>query len=155
GRAPRCHAHHPALRPPDTSRRARPDVRVVRTVAELRQAVAAERTAGRRIAMVPTMGAFHAGHLALMDRAGADDHSVVVTLFVNTTQFAAGEDLSSYPRDKTADASAARRHGVRILFAPAVDEMYPPGFATTVAVAGPSEGLEGASRPTHFDGVAT
>lgn len=130
-------------------------MRIVRTVAELRRAVADERSAGRRIAVVPTMGAFHAGHLDLVDRAGADGHAVVVTLFVNPAQFAAGEDLSAYPRDEGADAAMASEHGARILFAPAVEEIYPPGFSTTITVDGPSEGLEGAARPTHFAGVAT
>ena len=130
-------------------------MRTVRTVAELRDAVADERTAGRRIAVVPTMGAFHDGHLDLMRRAGADGHSVVVTLFVNPTQFAPTEDLSAYPRDEQRDAALARDHGVRLLFAPHLDEIYPEGFGTTITVDGPGDGFEGASRPTHFSGVAT
>lgn len=105
--------------------------------------------------MVPTMGAFHEGHLDLMRRAGADGHSVVVTLFVNPRQFAPSEDLGAYPRDEARDTERAAAAGVRLLFAPSAEEMYPPGFATTISVAGPAEGLEGASRPTHFAGVAT
>lgn len=126
-----------------------------RTVAELRRIVADERAAGRPIAVVPTMGAFHRGHLDLMDRAGADGHAVVVTLFVNPRQFAPTEDLSAYPRDEARDRDLARHHGVRILFAPPVEEVYPPDFGTTVTVDGPSIGLEGGARPTHFSGVAT
>lgn len=128
---------------------------VVRTVAALREAVAAERADGRPVAMVPTMGAFHDGHLDLMRRAGADGHSVVVTLFVNPRQFAASEDLGAYPRDEDRDEDRAADAGARLLFAPPAGEIYPPDFATTITVAGPSEGLEGASRPTHFAGVAT
>jgi pantoate--beta-alanine ligase len=130
-------------------------VKSVRTVVELREAVAAERAAGRRVAVVPTMGAFHQGHLDLMRRAAEDGHAVVVTLFVNPAQFAAGEDLSAYPRDEARDAALAEAEGVRILFAPGPEEIYPEGFGTTVTVAGPSEGFEGATRPTHFSGVAT
>ncbi|MFP5450845.1 MAG: pantoate--beta-alanine ligase [Thermoleophilia bacterium] len=130
-------------------------MKTVRTVVELRAAVAAERRAGRPIAVVPTMGAFHQGHLDLMRLAGEDGHAVVVTLFVNPAQFAAGEDLSAYPRDEARDASLAEREGARILFAPGPEEIYPEGFGTTVTVAGPSEGFEGATRPTHFSGVAT
>ncbi|MEQ8833314.1 MAG: pantoate--beta-alanine ligase [Miltoncostaeaceae bacterium] len=130
-------------------------MKIVRTVADLRTAVAAERAAGRRIAVVPTMGAFHDGHLALMDRAGADEHAVVVTLFVNPAQFAPTDDLSRYPRDEARDGALAAEHGAAILFAPGVDEVYPPGFATTIEVGGPAEGLEGATRPGHFAGVAT
>jgi pantoate--beta-alanine ligase len=127
----------------------------VRTVAALREAVAAERANGRPVAVVPTMGAFHEGHLDLMRRAGEDGHSVVVTLFVNPTQFAADEDLSTYPRDEGRDAAMAQEQGVRILFAPGAREIYPEGFGTTITVAGPSEGFEGGTRPTHFSGVAT
>ncbi len=127
----------------------------VRTVAALRDAVAAERAAGRQIAVVPTMGAFHRGHLDLMTEAGADGFAVVVTLFVNPRQFAPTEDLSAYPRDEARDAALAAERGARVLFAPPVEEMYPAGDGTTVTVEGPSTGLEGGSRPTHFAGVAT
>jgi pantoate--beta-alanine ligase len=102
------------------------------------------------------MGALHEGHLSLLERARAQCATVVMSLFVNPTQFAPGEDLASYPRDEARDAELAERAGVDIVFAPAVAEMYPPGFATAVAVAGLREPLEGAARgPGHFDAVAT
>lgn len=132
-----------------------PVPRVVRTVADLREAVAGLRAAGRAIAVVPTMGAFHEGHLALMRRAGEDGHAVVVTLFVNPTQFAPGEDLSRYPRDEARDLGLAAGAGVDLVFAPGPGEMYPAGFGTAITVSGPSAGLEGAARPEHFGGVAT
>ncbi len=132
-----------------------PPVPVVRTVADLRRAVAELRAGGRRIAVVPTMGAFHEGHLDLMDRAGAGGYAVVVTLFVNPTQFAPGEDLGKYPRQEARDLALAAEHGVSLVFAPGPGEMYPDGHATAIAVSGPSAGLEGASRPGHFSGVAT
>jgi pantoate--beta-alanine ligase len=128
---------------------------VARTVAELREAVGRERAAGRRIAVVPTMGAFHEGHLSLMRLARRDGHAVVVTLFVNPTQFAPGEDLSRYPRDEARDLGLAAGEGVDLVFAPPPEEIYPPGFATAIAVDGPALGLEGAARPEHFGGVAT
>ncbi|WP_217915883.1 pantoate--beta-alanine ligase [Miltoncostaea marina] len=124
-------------------------------MADLRQRVAAMRAAGRRIAVVMTMGAFHEGHLDLMRRAGADGHAVVVTLFVNPTQFGAGEDLAAYPRDEARDVALASRQGVELVFAPDAAEVYPEGFATAITVGGPSAGLEGAARPHHFAGVAT
>lgn len=131
------------------------DVAVVRTVPTLRERVAALREDGRRVAVVPTMGAFHQGHLDLMREAGRDGHAVVVTLFVNPTQFAAGEDLASYPRDEERDLARAAEQGVSLVFAPAAAEIYPEGFGTSVVVAGPSAGFEGAARPDHFGGVAT
>jgi pantoate--beta-alanine ligase len=130
-------------------------MRTVRTVAELRAALAPARRIGETIGLVPTMGAFHAGHRSLMTRAREACDVVVVSLFVNPTQFGAGEDLSAYPRDEAADAELARAAGVDVLFAPPVEEVYPDGFATTVRVGGVSEPLEGAQRPGHFDGVAT
>jgi pantoate--beta-alanine ligase len=130
-------------------------VNIVRTVADLRRAVAALRAGGRRVALVPTMGALHEGHLSLVDLAARDGHAVVMTLFVNAAQFAAGEDLAGYPRDEARDAALAAERGVDVLFAPGSDEVYPPGFATRVTVDGPSRGLEGAARPEHFGGVAT
>ena len=101
------------------------------------------------------MGAFHEGHLGLMRLAAADGYAVVVTLFVNPTQFAPTEDLSRYPRDEARDLELAAGVGVDLVFAPGPAEMYPPGFGTAITVAGPSDGLEGASRPDHFGGVAT
>ena len=128
---------------------------VARTVAALRAEVAGLRRAGRPIAVVPTMGAFHAGHLELMRLAAQDGHAVVVTLFVNPAQFAPTEDLSRYPRDEARDLALAAEQGVALVFAPGVDEIYPDGFGTAISVSGPSAGLEGASRPEHFGGVAT
>jgi pantoate--beta-alanine ligase len=128
----------------------------VRTIAELREALAEPRLAGHTIGLVPTMGAFHEGHLSLIRRARAECDVLVVSLFVNPTQFDQPADLSRYPRDEAADAGTAAGLGVDYLFAPAVEEMYPAGFATTVAVAGITEVLEGAHRGRgHFDAVAT
>jgi pantoate--beta-alanine ligase len=134
-----------------------PGMRTVRTVPELRSALAGPRAAGRRIALVPTMGAFHAGHLSLIQRAREQADVVVVSLFVNPTQFRPGEDLASYPRDEARDAALAEDEGADVLFAPPVEEVYPDGFATQVRVTGPlTERLEGATRgPEHFHGVTT
>jgi pantoate--beta-alanine ligase len=129
---------------------------VVESIAELRAALAPGRAAGRRLGLVPTMGAFHDGHLSLMRRAVRACDDVVVSLFVNPSQFNNASDLAAYPRDPQADARLADTLGVDWLFAPPVAEMYPDGFATTVAVSGVSEPLEGVHRgPAHFQGVAT
>jgi pantoate--beta-alanine ligase len=129
---------------------------VIATVPELRAALLETRRAGRTIGLVPTMGAFHDGHLSLMRRARRDCDVVVVSLFLNPAQFNDLSDLEAYPRDPERDAVAAERIGVDYLFAPAVDEVYPSGFATTVSVAGVTETLEGAHRGrAHFDGVTT
>ena len=133
-------------------------MRTVRTVAELRDALDPERRAGRSIGLVPTMGAFHPGHLSLIDRARAECDVVVVSLFVNPTQFGPDEDLGAYPRDEASDAAAAEAAGVDLLFAPPVEEVYPDGFAASVTVAGLTEVLDGhpARRgPAHFTGVGT
>ena len=133
-------------------------MRTVRTVRELREALAPERRAGRSIGLVPTMGSFHEGHLSLVRRAREACDVVVVTLFVNPTQFGAGEDLDAYPRDETRDRALAEAEGVDLLFAPSVDEVYPEGFDTTVTVGGLSSVLEGdpvRRGPGHFAGVAT
>lgn len=130
-------------------------MRTVRTVAELRGALAEPRRAGARIGLVPTMGALHDGHLSLMRRARADCERVVVSLFVNPAQFHDPADLRAYPRDERRDAALAAEQGVDLLFAPSLEEVYPDGFATTVSVAGVAEPLEGAGRPGHFSGVAT
>jgi pantoate--beta-alanine ligase len=131
-------------------------VRTVRTVSELRATLAEPRRAGAVIGLVPTMGAFHEGHLSLMRRARADCDVVVVSLFVNPIQFNQTRDLDSYPRDEARDKALATEIGVDYLFAPAAEEVYPPGFATTVSVAGVTEVLEGAHRGRgHFDGVTT
>jgi pantoate--beta-alanine ligase len=128
----------------------------VRTIAELRAALAGPRGAGRTIGLVPTMGAFHDGHLSLMERARQDCDEVVVSLFINPTQFDESSDLAAYPRDEERDALLAVEAGVDYLFAPPVDEVYPAGFATTVSVGRVTETLEGARRGHgHFDAVAT
>ena len=129
---------------------------VTRTVAEIRAELLESRRAGQKIGLVPTMGAFHDGHLSLMRRARRDCDVVVVSLFVNPTQFNDARDLDAYPRDPDRDAQLATEIGVDHLFAPPVDQVYPPGFATTVSVAGLTETLEGVHRGrAHFDGVAT
>jgi pantoate--beta-alanine ligase len=130
-------------------------VAVARTVAEVRDAVAAFRSDGRPVALVPTMGALHDGHLSLLRLAGAGGHAVVMSLFVNPTQFGPSEDLSSYPRDEAGDVARAADAGTDLVFAPSAGEVYPEGFATTVSVSGPASPLEGAIRPHHFAGVAT
>jgi pantoate--beta-alanine ligase len=131
-------------------------MRTVRDVAELRAALADPRRAGRTIGLVPTMGAFHEGHLSLMRRAREARDVVVVSLFVNPAQFNEAADLDVYPRDEERDADLAAGEGVDFLFAPDVTEVYPTGFATSVAVRGLTDGLEGAHRGHgHFDGVTT
>jgi pantoate--beta-alanine ligase len=131
-------------------------VRTLRTIAELKAALAQPRRAARRIGLVPTMGAFHEGHLALMRRARSECDEVIVSLFVNPTQFNDGSDLAGYPRDEQRDAAIAAEERVDFLFAPSTAEMYPRGFATTVSVGGIADVLEGALRGRgHFDGVAT
>jgi pantoate--beta-alanine ligase len=124
-------------------------VKTLRTVSDVRRELA---DAGR-IGLVPTMGAFHEGHLALFSAAREDSDVVVASLFVNPTQFAANEDLTSYPRDEARDAKLAEAAGIDVLFAPSVEEMYPDGFATWVDVE--DTGAEGTARPNHFRGVAT
>ena len=128
---------------------------VARSVAELRRLVAGWRTAGERVGLVPTMGALHAGHLALVASAQAQCRRVVVSIFVNPKQFGPREDFSSYPRPEADDLAKLGRAGADLAYIPAVEEIYPPGFATTITVGGPSDGLCGAHRPGHFDGVAT
>jgi pantoate--beta-alanine ligase len=129
-------------------------MRTVRTVADLRHELM-PRDGTLSIGLVPTMGAFHEGHLSLIRAARERCDLVVVSLFVNPTQFEDGGDLTAYPRDEARDAALAEEEGVHILFAPSVQEVYPDGFATTVRVAGLADTLEGAHRPGHFDGVAT
>ena len=133
-------------------------MKTVRTVSELRRAVADARAGGMPVGLVPTMGSLHEGHLSLVRRAAADCGFVVVSLFVNPSQFGPGEDYERYPRDEQRDAELARGAGADLLFAPTTLEMYPDGFATTVSVAGVTDVLCGspASRgASHFDGVAT
>jgi pantoate--beta-alanine ligase len=129
-------------------------VRTIRTVGEMRALVAAQPRGSIR-GLVPTMGAFHEGHLALFRRARRECDHVVVSLFVNPTQFGDPADLNAYPRDEARDARLATEAGADVLFAPTAAEMYPPGFATWVDVEGAARGLEGESRPGHFRGVAT
>ena len=133
-------------------------MRTVRSVGELRDALAPERRAGRSVGLVPTMGFFHAGHLSLMRRAREICDVVVVSLFVNPAQFGPGEDLEGYPRDEERDLALARDEGVDLVFAPPVDEVYPPGFAASVEVGGLTDTLEGDPRQRgskHFRGVTT
>lgn len=126
------------------------------TVDELRAACSVVRAGGQSVGLVPTMGYLHAGHRSLMRAARDATDLVVVTLFVNPIQFGPNEDLSAYPRDLESDSEAAAAEGVDVLFVPTVEEMYPDGApATTVHVARLTEGLCGASRPVHFDGVTT
>ena len=113
------------------------------------------REAGQSIALVPTMGALHAGHMALVEAAKARADRVVATIFVNPLQFGPSEDLERYPRQEAEDAKLLEGHGCDLLWMPAADQLYPPGFATTVSVSGVSERWDGAARPGHFDGVAT
>src|SRR5207253_7041080 len=134
---------------------ARGDIAVVRTVATLRETVGGWRAKGERVGLVPTMGALHRGHLALIEAARGQCERVVASLFVNPKQFGPREDFTAYPRDEAADLAKFREAGVDRVFAPTVEEMYPPGFASNIRIAGVSEGLESAHRPGHFDGVAT
>lgn len=131
------------------------ELAVVRTVAALRAQVSAWRTEGLKIGLVPTLGALHEGHLSLVRRALQDADRVVASIFVNPTQFAPGEDFEAYPRSEAQDAALLAAAGCSLLFAPPPEEVYPPGFSTTVTVSGVSTPLEGERRPTHFAGVAT
>jgi pantoate--beta-alanine ligase len=130
-------------------------VTVLDTIDGFRKAMEAERHAGRRVGLVPTMGYLHDGHASLIRRAAAENDVVAVTIFVNPLQFAANEDLSTYPRDLERDLRIATEAGATHVFTPSTEEMYPGQVLTSVHVAELSEGMEGASRPTHFDGVAT
>ena len=130
-------------------------MRRIETLAELRSLLHDARAAGRCVGFVPTMGYLHEGHVSLMRAARRDTDVVVASVFVNPLQFAADEDLDDYPRDLERDAELSEGAGVDLLFTPTVAEMYPSPVQTTVSVAGVSEGFEGASRPTHFAGVAT
>ena len=127
---------------------------IVRSVKELRPLVVGWRRNGS-VALVPTMGALHAGHIALVHAARRHANRVVVSIFVNPRQFAPTEDFAAYPRDEAADLAKLAEAGVDAVFAPAVGEIYPEGFATIVTVGGPAEGLEGSFRPHFFSGVAT
>ena len=124
-------------------------MRITRTIAATRAALQGE------IGLVPTMGAYHAGHVSLLAAAREENDLVVASLFLNPTQFGEPADLARYPRDEAADAAIAEEVGVDVLFAPPVEEMYPPGYETWVEVERASRGLEGDHRPGHFRGVAT
>jgi len=130
-------------------------VKTLHGIAELRSLLDGERTAGRAVGLVPTMGYLHDGHLSLMRQARTQTDVVVASIFVNPLQFGAGEDLDAYPRDVDRDGRLADAAGVDVLFVPNTDEMYPTPVLTTVSVAQVSEPLEGAARPHHFAGVAT
>ena len=130
-------------------------MRIVKTVGEMRVEAEARRCAGEMVGLVPTMGFFHEGHLSLMRRARAECGMVVVSLFVNPTQFGPGEDLAAYPRDFARDCALARAEGVDLMFAPEAGEMYAGDHATFVNVDRLTGNLCGASRPGHFRGVAT
>jgi pantoate--beta-alanine ligase len=130
-------------------------VQTVRTIEELRAAIAAFRADGARIALVPTMGALHAGHMALVEAARGQGVKVIASIFVNPKQFGPNEDLARYPRREMQDARMLADGGCDLLWMPPVEQMYPDGFATNISVSGVSDGLDGAARPGHFDGVAT
>lgn len=130
-------------------------IEIVRTVADLRARVAGWHADGETVAMVPTMGAIHDGHMALVRQARTLADRVVASIFVNPLQFGQNEDFNAYPRGEARDAALLAEAGAVLLFAPNAAEMYPDGFATTVHVGGLTDGLCGTSRPTHFDGVAT
>jgi len=127
---------------------------VARSAADLRETVAAWRKEGLSVALVPTMGALHEGHLSLVDLARTKADRVVVSIFVNPTQFAPNEDFSAYPRTEAADAAKLEGQA-DLIFAPDAADMYPDGFSTTISLTGVTEPLEGTFRPTHFAGVAT
>ncbi len=131
---------------------AKPATRVVRTRRELREALAA---AARPVGLVPTMGWLHDGHRSLIQRARADNSTTIATIFVNPRQFNEAADFQRYPRNEARDLAILAEEGVDLVFAPTVDEIYPPGFDTTVTVGDVARPLEGAARPGHFDGVAT
>ena len=130
-------------------------MQIIRQTSDLDAAMAPWREAGETIALVPTMGALHAGHMALVDQARGAADRVVATIFVNPLQFGANEDLARYPRQEAEDAALLEAHDCDLLWMPGAAELYPPGFATTVRVAGVSERWDGAARPGHFEGVAT
>jgi pantoate--beta-alanine ligase len=132
-----------------------PPVQIIRDVKSLREAVSALKAGDKKIALVPTMGALHEGHMSLVRRARECADHVVASIFVNPTQFGPNEDLAAYPRQEAQDAALLEGEGTAIVWAPTVAEMYPAGFVTSISVGGVSGPLEGAHRPGHFDGVAT
>ena len=130
-------------------------MQTVRDIGQLGSALVALRAGGHRLALVPTMGALHAGHLALIEEARRQAERVLATIFVNPLQFGAGEDLDRYPRQEREDSRALEQAGCDLLWLPTAEQMYPPGFATTVSVSSLSRRWDGEARPGHFDGVAT
>lgn len=132
-------------------------MKICETIADVRASVGAlrESTRGKRFGLVPTMGYLHEGHLSLVRRARAENDLVAVTIFVNPTQFAPDEDFDAYPRDLQRDLTLLEQEGVDLVFAPEDAVLYPPGFQTSVVVSDITQRLEGASRPTHFQGVTT
>ncbi len=132
-----------------------PSLTILRTAADLRAATQPFRDDGKLVGLVPTMGALHEGHLELVKRARRDCGLVIASLFVNPTQFGEGEDFDAYPRNEAEDIALFDAHGVDFVYAPDAAEMYPDGFGITVTVSGITEGLCGAARPGHFDGVTT
>lgn len=133
----------------------RGQVKVIRSLAELREVVRGWRQSGNRIGLVPTMGALHEGHLALVRMANAMSDRTVVSIFVNPTQFAPNEDFARYPRDEAGDLEKLAAIGCDLVWMPEVAEMYPAGFSTSIVPRGPAEGLESDHRPSFFTGVAT
>ncbi len=130
-------------------------IRIIRSVREMQKAADEMRESGQRIGLVPTMGSFHEGHVSLIRRARRVSDRVVVSIFVNPKQFGPGEDFGSYPRDLEHDLSLVESAGADVVYAPSVEEMYPKGYASYVAVEKVADHLCGASRPGHFQGVAT
>lgn len=130
-------------------------MQIIREISDLGPPLSSWRKAGQTIALVPTMGALHAGHMALIEAARAEADRVVASIFVNPLQFGPTEDLDRYPRQETEDAKLLEQHGCDLLWLPTAAQLYPPGFATTVSVCGVSDRWDGASRPGHFAGVAT
>jgi len=130
-------------------------IKVLSSAAEIQAAVLSAKCAGASVGFVPTMGAFHEGHLSLVDASLAECDRTVVSIFVNPTQFTAGEDLEKYPRPLEQDLEMLEQRGAWLAFVPTVDEMYPPGFESYVEVGSVAQPWEGAARPTHFRGVST
>lgn len=130
-------------------------MKIVNDIKEMQKRSSGLREKGNRIGFVPTMGFLHRGHISLMEKAREENDALVVSIFVNPTQFGPGEDYEGYPRDMEKDSALCRQAGTDILFFPSPSAMYPSGFRTTVSVSGLTEGLCGASRPGHFDGVCT
>ena len=130
-------------------------MQIIRRLSELSPALLPWREAGEVIALVPTMGALHAGHMALVKAAKREADRVIVSSFVNPLQFGPGEDLDRYPRQEADDAALLEQNGADLLWLPTADQLYPPGFATSIRVSGVSERWDGAARPSHFAGVAT